>query len=278
MRACFLLVFVFCSLFGVGQNSKKDKIVKINTSFGEMVAVLYDQTPLHKENFLSLAEAGRYDSTIFHRVIEEFMMQGGDIFRKPNESKGTDDDRIPAEIIEGLFHQKGELAAARTNNPEKKSSSCQFYIVQGKVYDEMELIADQNKLNQVFAELLQAGKIDSIRNELIKMQKEGRFDEMNSFIASCTPHLEKVSGEKLTKEMDPIQLAAYTTVGGAPHLDGEYTVFGRVIRGIEVIDKIAAVETKAGDQPKEDILMTMEVVEMKKKKITKEYGYTYPEN
>lgn len=257
--------------------SKKDKLVKISTPHGEMVVVLYDQTPFHKANFLELAESGRYDSTIFHRIIEKFMIQGGDIFRKPNEKKGADDDRLPAEIMEGLFHRKGELAAARTNNPEKKSSSCQFYIVQGKVYSREELEIDQNKLNRVFAELMQAGKIDSIRSVLMEMQEEKRFDEMNDFITSCAPHLEEISGESLKKEngMTEEQIEAYSTVGGTPNLDGEYTVFGRVISGVGVIDSIAEVETGRGDVPKEPIYMTMEVMEMKKKKITKLYGYKY---
>ena len=257
--------------------SKKDKLVKITTPHGEMIAVLYDETPLHKTNFIELAEAGRYDSTIFHRVINEFMVQGGDVFRKPNEKQGKDDDRIPAEIVEGLFHRKGEIAAARTNNPEKKSSSCQFYIVHGKVYDKAELTIDQNKLNRVFAQLMQAGKIDSIRTILMKMQEDQQFDDMNSFISQSAPYLEKISGESLQKQngMSPAQIEAYSTVGGAPHLDGAYTVFGRVIVGLEVIDKIAEVETSRGDRPIEDVHMTVEVMALKKKKITKLYGYTY---
>lgn len=277
MRHFLVFSFLLCGLLVAAQNKKKDTIVKIITSYGEMVAVLYDETPLHKENFLALAEANRYDSTIFHRVIKDFMIQGGDIFRKPNESKGSDDDRIPAEIVDGLFHKKGALAAARTNNPEKKSSSCQFYIVQGKVFDRTELIVDQNQVNRVFAELLQAGKIDSLRNELIEMQKERRFDEMNAYISSCAPYLEELSGEKLTKDFDPEIVEVYSTVGGSPHLDGEYTVFGQVISGLDVIDKIAAVETSRGDQPVDDIYMTVEVEEMKKKKIAKAYGYIYSE-
>ena len=263
-------------LIAGAQNPKKDKLVKIKTSFGEMTVVLFDETPLHKANFITLAESGRYDSTIFHRVINEFMVQGGDIYRKPNETQSSDDDRLPAEFVPSLFHHKGALAAARTNNPEKKSSSCQFYIVQGKVYDKDELTIDQNKLNQTFAKLLQEGKIDSIRNQLIELQKEKKFDEMNDLIANSCDYLEEVSGEKLRKEMSPERLEAYTTIGGTPHLDDEYTVFGKVIEGLEVIDKIAAVETKRGDAPVENVHMTMEVIELSKKKITKTYGFTYP--
>jgi peptidyl-prolyl cis-trans isomerase B (cyclophilin B) len=270
------VAFLALSLIASAQNPKKDKLVKINTSFGDMTVVLYDETPQHKANFIALAEAGKYDSTIFHRVIKEFMVQGGDIYQKPNAEKSVDDDRIPAEIVPTLFHHKGALAAARTNNPEKKSSNCQFYIVQGKVYDKDELTIDQNKLNQTFAKLLQEGKIDSLRNELIELQKEKKFDEMNDLIANSCDYLEEISGDTLRKEMSPERLTAYTTIGGTPHLDDEYTVFGKVLEGIEVIDKLAAVETSRGDVPVEKVYMTMEVMELSKKKITKLYGHSYP--
>ncbi len=276
MRRLALLLLLAMSVAAVAQNSKKDKLVKIKTPHGEMVVVLYDETPLHKANFLELAESGRYDSTIFHRVIKEFMIQGGDVYSKPNEKRGTDDDRVPAEILPTLFHHKGSLAAARTNNPEKKSSDCQFYIVQGKVYDKDELTIDQNKLNSVFAQLLQEGKIDSLRDQLIELQKDKKFDEMNKLIAGSADVLERVSGESLRKEITAERVAAYSTIGGTPHLDGEYTVFGKVLTGMEVIDKIADVKTNPGDVPAESVHMTMEVMELSKKKITKLYGHTYP--
>jgi len=273
---------IFSSLaFSIqAQNSKKDYLFKLKTSFGDMTVLLYEETPLHKANFIELAKAGRYDSTFFHRVMENFMIQGGDIFRKPNEKKGSNDDAIPAEIVEGLFHKKGELAAARQPdnvNPEKKSSSCQFYIVQGKVYPEAELTTDQDKFNRVFGELMMAGKLDSLRQQLIALQKEKKIDEMNTLIAQSKPLCEELSGENLSKEIDPDKLKAYSTVGGTPHLDGEYTVFGRVVEGLDVIDKIAAVEIKPRNEPVERIYMQVEVLEMKKKQITKLYGYTYPE-
>lgn len=279
MKKLLFFLLLGLALTGFSQ-SKKDKLVKISTPHGEMVVVLYDDTPLHKANFIELAESGKYDSTIFHRVMEDFMIQGGDIFRKPGAERGGDSDKLEAEIRDHLFHKKGELAAARQPdrvNPDKKSSNCQFYIVQGKVYDREELTIDQNKLNKLFAELMQAGKIDSIRNDLLEMQKEKRFDEMNDYITACAPYLEEVSGESVRKDNDmtPEQVDAYSTVGGTPFLDGEYTVFGRVLTGMEVIDKIAAVKVGGGNLPDEEIHMTMEVMELKKKKITKLYGYTY---
>ncbi len=261
------------------KSSKKDYLFKIKTSFGDMTVLLYEETPLHKANFIKLATSGSYDSTIFHRVMNEFMIQGGDIYRKPNAERGKDDDRMPAEIRDGFFHKKGELAAARQPdqvNPEKKSSNCQFYIVQGKVYDKDELTVDQNLLNQTFAELMKEGKIDSLRLALVELQKERKFDEMNTMITQSCSYLEEVSGKKLTKDVSPEKVEAYTTLGGTPHLDGEYTVFGRVVEGMEVIDKIAAVKTRPGDAPVEKVYMTFETIEMKKKQITKLYGYTYP--
>ena len=273
------ITFLFFTFYGQAQNSKKDYLFKLKTAFGDMTVLLYEETPLHKANFIELGKSGRYDSTFFHRVIKDFMVQGGDVFRKPGEKTGRSGDLIPAEIVDGFFHKKGELAAARQPdnvNPEKKSSSCQFYVVQGKVYDEEELSLDQNKLNRVFGELMAAGKIDSIRQELIRLQHEQKFDEMNSFVNSCKPLLEELSGEDLSKGLRPKMLKAYSSVGGTPFLDQEYTVFGRVVEGMEVIDKIAAVETKRGDEPVDRVYMTVETIEMKKKKITKLYGYKYP--
>lgn len=277
MKSVIYSIVFLLAICVSGQSSKNDKLVKIMTPYGDMTVVLYDETPLHKANFLKLAEAGSYDSTIFHRVINEFMIQGGDIYRSGKLEQPNEDSRVPAEILDRFCHKKGELAAARTNNPEKKSSDCQFYIVHGKVYDEAELTVDQNKLNRVFSELMQAGKIDSIRNILMEMQNEKKFDDMNDFISKSAPYLERLSGESLAKDnpMSAEKVKAYTTLGGSPHLDGEYTVYGRVISGLEVIDKIAALETDRRDQPTEDVYMTMEVMEMKKKKITKTYGYTY---
>lgn len=277
MKSILTSLILLVSLLGQAQKSKKDYLFQLKTSFGNMTVLLYDETPLHKANFIKLAKSGRYDSTYFHRVIDEFVIQGGDIYRKPNEQRGKEDDRIPSEIMEGLFHKKGELAAARTNNSQKKSSSCQFYIVHGKVHSKEELSADQNKLNSVFAKLMMAGKIDSLRQQLMILQKEHKIDEMNTMISNSKSYLEELSGEDLSTKMPSKMIEAYSTIGGTPLLDGEYTVFGRVVEGMEVIDKIAAVETKPGDEPVERVYMTVEVIKMKKKKITKLYGYTFPE-
>lgn len=189
-------------------------LVEIETDYGTMTVELSNATPKHRDNFIKLAEEGYYDGLLFHRVIANFMIQGGDPDSRnapPGKmlGMGGPNYQIPAEFVDSLVHIKGALAAARTNNPEKKSSGSQFYIVQGgPVTDAL--------LNQV--------------------------ENMRGF------------------HYTPEQRAAYLKDGGTPHLDREYTVFGQVIKGLDVIDKIAAVETGSGDRPKKDVKMKMRVI------------------
>ncbi len=195
-------------------DSSKDRIVQITTDFGTMKIRLYNETPKHRDNFIKLASEGFYDGLLFHRVIKEFMIQGGDPQSKdapPEKMLGAGDVgyKIPAEINDQLVHKKGTLCAARDGNPEKASSGCQFYIVQGKKYTPEELAATESR-----------------------------------------------SGIKYTEQ----QKKDYSTLGGTPMLDRNYTVFGEVIEGMEVIDAIAAVKTKPGDRPEKDIKMTVKVI------------------
>lgn len=268
-----LLILTACG------DKNKDYIVTIKTSYGDMKVLLYEETPLHKKNFIELAQSGRFDSTIFHRVINEFMIQGGNVYEKEGTQE-PQDARVPAEIVPGLFHKKGELAAARQGdraNPQRLSSSCQFYIVHGKVYSEEELTTDQFKLNGAISQMLQREEYSDLRNQFIELQRAGEVEKMNELALQYKSECEEVMNVELDREFDADRLAAYTTVGGTPHLDDEYTVFGRVVEGLDVIDKIAAVETQgAGNTPVEPVHMTMEVETMKKKAITKKYGYVYP--
>ena len=182
---------------------------------GVIVIRLYDATPKHRDNFVKLVKQGFYDSLLFHRIIQGFMIQGGDPLSKnakPGEMLGMgggDMERIPAEFNPQLIHKKGALCAARDGNPEKASSACQFYIVQGKpsANEELDMIGQQN-------------------------------------------------GIKYTPEQKKI----YNTIGGTPFLDMSYTVYGEVVSGIEVVDKIAAAEKEPGDRPKKDIRMKMELM------------------
>jgi cyclophilin family peptidyl-prolyl cis-trans isomerase len=264
--------------------SKKDFVVTIKTSYGDMVAILYDETPKHKANFIKLAKEHYFDSLLFHRVISGFMIQGGspDSKRaKPGESVGNGNPGylIDAEISPKLFHKKGALAAARTNNPEKASSGSQFYIVQGTVLsgsatDEMKV--HQLKLRQALQQFLAKPENASLRDSLSKLYSIATKEEYNKKVFSLIPRIEKETGTKLTKDVSPEMIKAYSTIGGTPHLDGEYTVFGEVIKGLDVIDKIATVKKDGTDRPLEDVRMFVTVEELSKKKITKLYGYQYP--
>ncbi|WP_428667279.1 peptidylprolyl isomerase [Runella sp.] len=229
-RFCLLFLLLSCVQSMAQKKSRKDYLITINTNYGEMKAVLHDQTPLHKQNFLKLVQEHFYDSLLFHRVIEGFMIQGGDPGSKGAKAGerlgngGGNMERVPAEFRPELFHKKGALAAARDNNPEKKSSACQFYIVQGRVWD--------------------AATLDA------QLKRGGR-----------TP--------------SPQQIETYKTSGGTPHLDGGYTVFGQVISGLSVVDSIAHQPKNQADRPIKDVRMSMTAKKMKKKKITKQYGYVF---
>ena len=252
----------------------KDVLITISTPYGEMKAILYDETPLHKKNFIELSETGKFDSTIFHRVIENFMIQGGDVNLV---SENEIDYTIPAEFNDNLFHRKGEIAAARMGdnvNPDKESSGCQFYIVQGKVYKEEELTLDINALYGGVRRLLQEEEYSDMRQKFIDAQNDP--EETQKLAISLSEVCEEKYGMQIRKTISDDILKAYTTVGGVPHLDGAYTVFGRIVEGLEVIDKIASVKTGAADKPLDDIPMTFKIKKISKEKITKDYGYSYP--
>jgi peptidyl-prolyl cis-trans isomerase B (cyclophilin B) len=259
-------------------DDKNDYLVVIHTKYGDMQALLYNETPVHKENFLTLAKAGRYDSTKWHRIIENFMVQGGNIYDKEGTTENPS-DQLPAEIVDGFFHTKGALAAARQPdqvNPDKKSSSSQFYIVDGNSFTEQQMTTDEYRLNMGINQLLQQPEYDSLYRRFVEVSRLRDQAKMQELAFQCVDIVEKELGVNLKKEVDPAKLSAYTSLGGAPHLDGEYTVFGRVVEGLDVIDKLAAVEKGRGDRPVEDLFLTMEVVKMPKKEITEKYGYEYP--
>tara|TARA_Y100000768_G_scaffold341629_1_gene286208 strand:- start:2262 stop:3032 length:771 start_codon:yes stop_codon:yes gene_type:complete len=254
----------------------KDVIITISTSYGDMKAILYEETPLHKENFIKLSESGDFDSTIFHRIIENFMIQGGDV-NLINDDEVID-YTIPAEIRPNLFHKKGEIAAARMGdnvNPEKESSGCQFYIVHGKVYTRDELTLDMNALYNGVRTLLQDEDYSDIKDKFVAAQSNA--SETQRLALSLRSDVEEKLGIKTSLDVSEDRVDAYTTLGGVPHLDGEYTVFGRIVEGIGVIDKIASVQTGQADKPVEDIPMTFKVEKVNREEITKRYGYKYPE-
>ncbi|SNS49685.1 peptidyl-prolyl cis-trans isomerase B (cyclophilin B) [Ekhidna lutea] len=277
-----LISLLILALFAGCGDKNKDYLVKIKTKYGDMTVVLYDETPLHKKNFLELANSGRYDSTTFHRIVEDFMIQGGNVAEKEN-IREKEEDRIPAEIVDGIYHTKGSLAAARqgdASNPEKKSSASQFYIIDGMSWEFM--TTDVRQLNQRMSALLQ----DTAYSDLLKQFQDLAQKRDNAGMTALSLANKELVEEKYNIDLsvDPSQYAdAYHGIGGYPPLDGEYTVFGKVVDGLDVIDKLAAIETKrnpaSGEKslPLEDVYLTMEVIEMKKKEVTEKFGYTYSE-
>jgi peptidyl-prolyl cis-trans isomerase B (cyclophilin B) len=204
-----ILLFAVALITSTVFAQKSEPIVLISTTYGDIKVKLYNETPLHRDNFLELAKAGKYDGSVFHRVIKNFMIQGGG-----SADIQTIDGRpmIPAEFNPKFIHKKGALAAARTGdniNPKRMSSGSQFYIVQGQKYP-----------------------VDRVTQ------------------------MSQRSGVEYTEE----QKKVYAELGGTPHLDMQYTVFGEVVEGLDVIDKIAAVQTHQADRPVEDIIMTVKVL------------------
>jgi cyclophilin family peptidyl-prolyl cis-trans isomerase len=286
-RTVYIFIFSVSLLFS-SCAQKKDYVVTIKTDMGDMVAILYDETPKHKANFIKLAQDHFYDSLLFHRVIDGFMIQGGDPDSKnvqPGQRLGNGGPgyTVDAEFNPKLFHKKGALSAARLGdqmNPTKASSGSQFYIVQGTVIPKEsmdQLTIDQAKLNTGLQQLLQKEENKPLYDSLSQLYYTGDMQAYQARINSLVPRIERETGMKIKKEISQEKIDAYTTVGGAPHLDDGYTVFGQVIKGLDVIDKIAKVERDGADRPLENVRFTVTVEEMSKKKITKEFGYEYPE-
>ncbi|MDZ4716377.1 MAG: peptidylprolyl isomerase [Cytophagales bacterium] len=289
MKKTITAYFVFIILMSsCAQDSKKDFVVTIKTSHGDMVAILYDETPKHKANFIKLAKEHFYDSLIFHRVMQGFMIQGGDPESKKavagqNLGQGGPGYTVDAEIIPTFIHEKGALAAARTPdnvNPTKASSGSQFYVVQGTVlspaeienlgFNQMQLMTG---LRKMFEDPANKPLLDSLN----QLYYSGDMPAYQKRLFELAPRVERATGLPIINTVSDQKTKAYTSVGGAPHLDGEYTVFGKVIKGLDVIDKIAAVPTGPANRPMEDIRMKVTVEEVSRKKIAKDYGYVFPE-
>jgi cyclophilin family peptidyl-prolyl cis-trans isomerase len=222
----FLSIFVSVTCFA---SRPKHDFVRVKSNMGECIIMLYNQTPKHHDNFLKLAKDGFYNGTLFHRVIKDFMIQGGDPdskTAKPVQALGEGDlgYRVDAEFRDSLFHKKGVLAAARDNNPEKGSSASQFYIVQGKKWT------------------------DETLDQIQQTRMQGR-------------------------QIPAWQRQVYKTIGGTPHLDQNYTVYGEVVKGLEMVDAIAAVKTGTADRPVEDVKMEINVLKKREaRKLEKSLG------
>ena len=223
MKKLLLFVCAF-SMFSAFAAKPKNQYIRIKTKFGECIVKLYNETPLHRENFLKLAKDGYYNGTLFHRVIKDFMIQGGDPDSrnaKPDSLLGEGGPKytIPAEFRDSLFHKKGVLAAAREGdmvNPKKESSGSQFYLVQGKVFTDEQL----NSLEE----------------------------------------------KRLKFKIPEYQRQVYKTIGGTPHLDRNYTVYGEIVVGLNMVDKIAMLQTDKNNRPKQDVKMDISILKKREAK------------
>jgi peptidyl-prolyl cis-trans isomerase B (cyclophilin B) len=250
---------------GAGSNQKnnmeKRTQVKLETTQGDIVVALYNETPKHRDNFIKLAKEGVYDSTLFHRVIKQFMIQAGDPDSKTandTASLGSGDVgyTIPAEFVPQFFHRKGALAAARMGddvNPNRESSGCQFYIVTGRKFREAQLLdmaAQKNnqRVETIFNELARKHM-----KEIYKLRKANDDNALMELQDSLEAQAYAMAKEEEPFMFTPEQLAAYSTVGGAPHLDGAYTVFGEVVSGMETVEKIEVTKTGRADRPIENV-------------------------
>ncbi|HJD74441.1 peptidylprolyl isomerase [Bacteroides reticulotermitis] len=266
--AWILLTILFCGLTACKTGIKKERdmskevLLKIETSLGDIKVKLYNETPKHRDNFIKLAENGTYEGVLFHRVIKDFMVQAGDPDSK-NAPKGKmlgGGDvgyTIPAEFVyPKYFHKKGALSAARQGdnvNPKKESSGCQFYIVTGKVYNDSTLLSmenqkNENRINDIFNALAQKHM-----KEIYKMRKENDEKGLSDLQDKLIIQAEKEGANLPEFHFTPEQIKAYSTLGGTPHLDGEYTVFGEVVEGLDIVDKIQQVKTDRGDRPEADV-------------------------
>ncbi|MFN4852894.1 MAG: peptidylprolyl isomerase [Bacteroidota bacterium] len=267
-----LLIVTICLALTKQVFSQKDTLVEIKTSQGNIVVKLYEKTPLHRANFIRLVKKGFYDSLIFHRIIPTFMIQGGDPDSKRAASgamlgNGGPGYTIPAEILPEYFHKKGALAGARLGddvNPTKASSGSQFYLVQGKVFTEAELTQMAQRMSnmkrqqngqKLYQEYLNRPENAALLRTVIRLQQAQNRDSLElvskAAIEYVNSQLQKIPDFSFTPE----QIKAYSTLGGAPHLDGGYTVFGEVVEGLDVIDKIATLDRDSNDRPKNDVRM-----------------------
>ena len=272
-----LLIILACSAVACKSGQKKDgnmekeTVLKIETSMGDIKVKLYNETPKHRDNFIKLAKDGTCNGPLFHRVIKDFMVQAGDPESKnapKGKMLGSGDVgyTVPAEFVyPKYFHKKGALSAARQGdevNPKKESSGCQFYIVTGKVFNDstllnMEQQKNQNKVTEAFNALAQKHM-----KEIYKMRKANDQDGLYALQDTLFIQAEAEAAKQPDFHFTPEQIKAYTTVGGTPHLDGEYTVFGEVVEGMDIVDKIQQVKTDRSDRPEEDVkIINVSVIE-----------------
>ena len=268
-KTTILFTLILCCITACTGNQKKNNnmandnatLVKIETTMGDITVKLYDETPKHKENFIKLVKEGVYDSTLFHRVIKNFMIQAGDPTSKTasaTDTLGSGDVgyTIPAEFNPKFFHKRGVLAAARQGddvNPNKESSGCQFYIVTGRKFSEAQMINMENQMNEARLDTFFQALARKHMKEIYKMRKANDMEGLMELQDSLENQARKEVAKEPALKFTPEQIKAYTTVGGAPHLDGNYTVFGEVVDGMNVVAEIETAKTNRQDRPTQDI-------------------------
>jgi len=256
-----LLIFLFTS--SCKNKNVKETNVCITTDMGIIKLKLYNETPLHRDNFLNLIKKGYFTNKIFERVIKNFMIQGGSsspsLIDDPNPERNFN-YTIPAEITNKYYHKKGALAAARKDdivNPKKESTPTQFYIVQGEKFTDKQLDEIEYAIN---VQLVQSQARIYYKQAITKLKLTNSAINDQALIKEAIAKAKNENGKKpytFSKE----QIQQYTTFGGTPHLDGTYTVFGEVIQGMDVVDKIANIKTLPGDKPETEIKFSIKIID-----------------
>lgn len=272
MQKLLLFILSVSFLFGISCSQPVQKadspVVLISTDLGDIKVRLYNETPLHRDNFLKLAGEGYFDGVLFHRVINHFMIQGGDPNSKgaaPGIQLGNGGPAytIPAEFVPGLYHKKGALAAARQGdqtNPQKASSGSQFYIVQGRTWRSGELDTIELKMNATIRQNVLRNVFSPFQEELNKYRQENNEAAFNKRVTELQLRADSLYEITPKFKYTEDQRTTYMTIGGYPFLDGSYTVFGEVLEGLDILDKIASVKTDPLDRPVQDIKMNMKIL------------------
>ena len=269
MKNLFLFTMVCCLLCACNNRSKKnisgpiETQVLIETNMGNMTVKLYNETSRHRANFLKLVKRGIYNGVLFHRVINDFMIQAGD----PDSKHASDTTllgngfvgyRIPAEFVSKYYHKRGALAAARESdeeNPKKESDGSQFYIVTGKVVTSEKLYELVKEKNENRYQAVYDSLKKPLLKEMDKLKKSGNKIALLELQDKIENERDQVLCNEIPFNFTPEQKKIYTTIGGVPHLDGEYTVFGELVSGWNVVDKIQHVKTDKNDRPLKNVVI-----------------------
>ena len=273
MKKFFLVLITLLLTGSIMAQPKKEPIILISTTYGDIRIKLFKETPLHTKNFVKLAKKGYFNETLFHRVIKNFMIQGGDPDSKkaqPGQLLGDGGPKytIPFEYVPAYFHKKGMVAAAREGddvNPLRASSASQFYIVVGKVFDDAGLEVVEKRINTIQKNNLMYNYIAS--NKALK-DRLAEYKKSDTVAYNMQMKQLSMLADSLYKEQMPYiipekERLIYKTIGGTPHLDASYSIFGEVLEGLDVVEKISEVATDKNNRPFENIVMMVRVLKHK---------------